>query len=270
MKDIRIALIIANCPVGDIKHNLETVTKWVKEAKKEGAQLVCFPELNVTGYSTRNDQPLPSEAVFKNAAAYLQDLAKKESIILLAGMMEKKGNDALYASHLVFEPGGLLGVYRKIHVAPPEKSLFSPGNEIPLFETAGVKFGIQLCYDAHFPELSTKMALDGAEIIFIPHASPRGEPDKKYQSWMRHLSARAYDNSVFVLAVNQVGDNQMGLSFPGVAIVIAPSGEVIGKKLCDEDAMLIVDLKEQDLSAVRSNRMHFFLPNRRIDLFDNI
>ena len=185
-----------------------------QRSQTEGAQLVCFPELNVTGYSTRKDILPFSEVDFKKAVSYLQNLAMKERIILLVGMMEKKGNNAVYASHLVLDPRKLLGIYRKIHIAPPEKPLFSPGNDIPLFETGGVKFGIQLCYDAHFPELSTRMAIDGAEIIFIPHASPRGDPDTKYHSWMRHLQARAYDNSVFILAVNQVGDNQMGLSFP--------------------------------------------------------
>lgn len=267
MKDTRIALIIANAPVGEIDRNLETVNKWVKKARQKGAELACFPELNVSGYTTRQDIMPPSENVFKKVVDYLKTLAKTNEITLLAGVMEKRGNDRLYASHLVINPGGILGAYRKLHIAPPEKSLFSQGDEIPLFETNGVKFGIQLCYDAHFPELSTYMASNGAEVIFIPHASPRGGPDAKYQSWMRHLRARAYDNSVFIVAVNQVGNNQKGLSFPGVAMVIAPSGEVIQKKFSNEEAMLLADLKKRDFASVRNNRMHFFLPNRRKDLF---
>ena len=268
MKNIRVALIITNSPFGKIDDNLEKVCKWVRKATENDVQLICFPELNVSGYTTRKGISLPDEDDFEKAVAYIRNLAKNERITILAGMMEKRGDKTIYASHVVFDPRGLLGIYRKIHLAPVEKPLFSAGNEIPLFETDGVKFGIQLCYDAHFPELSTRMAIDGAEVIFIPHASPRGEPDKKYQSWMRHLQARAYDNSVFILAVNQVGDNQMGLTFPGVAMVIAPSGEVISQKLGNEEAMLIADLKEKDFTSVRSNRMHFFLPNRRKDLFD--
>ncbi len=72
--------------------------------------------------------------------------------------------------------------------------------------------GIQLCYDAHFPELSTRMAVNGADIIFMPHASPRGTPSQKLTSWLRHLTARAFDNGVFIVACNQNGDNQKGCS----------------------------------------------------------
>ena len=210
------------------------MTEWVKKAKEQGAQLVCFPELNVSGYFTRNGILPPSEASFKKMVVHLTSLAKNQGVTLLAGVMEHKEESRIYASHLVFDSKGFLGRYRKLHIAPPEKNLFRPRNEIPLFEANGIKFGIQLCYDAHFPELSTHMALNGAEIIFFPHASPRGTPEEKYQSWIRHLTARAYDNSVFVLAVNQVGDNQKGLTFPGVAMIIAPSGEVVGKKLSDK------------------------------------
>ena len=127
-----------------------------------------------------------------------------------------------FASHLVATPDGVVQVYRKTHIAPPEKQIFSSGQTAPLFEINGVRFGIQLCYDAHFPELSTRMAVNGADLIFFPHASPRGTPEGKLQSWMRHLSARAFDNGLFVAAVNQTGDNGLGLSFPGMAVVIGP------------------------------------------------
>ena len=84
---------------------------------------------------------------------------------------------------------------------------------------------------------------------------------------MRHLPARAYDNSVFVAACNQTGVNGKGLRFPGLSLVIAPSGQLLNEKLCTGEGMLLVDLKKSDLSAVRKNKMHYFLPNRRKDLF---
>jgi N-carbamoylputrescine amidase len=111
------------------------------------------------------------------------------------------------------------------------------------------------------------MAVAGADIIFIPHASPRGTPTEKLNSWMRHLTARAFDNSAFIVACNQVGDNQNGLQFPGVAVTIDPSGEVIEKNIGDIDAMIIADLKADDLEAVRGHRMRYFLPNRRPELY---
>jgi N-carbamoylputrescine amidase len=194
-------------------------------------------------------------------------MADENQIVILAGMAEMDKKGRVFASHLVVTPQTISGIYRKIHIAPPEHNIFSPGNSVPLFEVHAVKFGIQLCYDAHFPELSTRMAVEGADIIFIPHASPRGTPAEKFNSWMRHLTARAFDNSAFIVACNQVGDNQNGLHFPGVVVIIDPSGEVIEKKIGDKDEMIIAELKADTLEAVRGHRMRYFLPNRRPELY---
>ena len=194
-------------------------------------------------------------------------MALEFQIVILAGMAEKDDNGRIFASHLVVGPEEISGIYRKIHIAPPEIGIFTAGDSIPVFETAGVILGIQLCYDVHFPELSTRMAVDGADIIFMPHASPRGTPPEKLTSWLRHLTARAFDNSVFIIACNQNGDNQKGLHFPGVAVVIDPSGEIINQNISGEDGLIISELKAETLNAVRSHRMRYFLPNRRPEIY---
>jgi N-carbamoylputrescine amidase len=268
MEDIRIAAVVMNSPVGQIRRNLDHMTQWAMAAKKEGAALVCFPEMNITGYDINPEIKDSAESVPGSVTRVLLEFAEREDIVILAGLAEKDETERIFASHLVAQPGGKLGVYRKLHIAPPEQDIYSPAQEIPLFSARDITFGVQLCYDAHFPELSSRMAVNGAEIIFMPHASPRGTPRKKLQSWKRHLPARAYDNSLFVVACNQTGDNASGLSFPGVALILGPSGEIIEKKMGDEEGMLVVDLKAEDLTRVRSHRMRYFLPNKRHDLFD--
>ena len=267
MKDIRIAAVIFSSPVGKIKQNLDRMAKNVKEAKKKGAVIICFPEMNLTGYTTGEDVKDTAETVPGPITQDLSRLAVGENIVILAGVTEKNEKGRIFASHLVVKPDGTVDTYRKLHTAPPEQKVYSPGNRIPLFETQGVKFGIQLCYDTHFPELSTQMALEGADLIFMPHASPRGTPEEKYRSWMRHLPARAYDNSVFIIACNQAGENEEGLSFPGIAVIIGPSGNIIDKDLSGKEGIIVADLKSDDLSRIRNNRMHFFLPNRRPELY---
>jgi N-carbamoylputrescine amidase len=84
---------------------------------------------------------------------------------------------------------------------------------------------------------------------------------------MRHLTARAFDNSVFVVACNQIGDNCNGLRFPGNAMVIGPSGELIAKDISPHASMLITHLKAADLEAVRSHPMRHFFPHRRPGLY---
>jgi len=240
---------------------------WIKQAQGQGAQLICFPELTVTGYSTRPEIKESAEPVPGPISRSLQKLARDHQMVILAGMVERDDKNRVFASHLVVTPEKVSGVYRKIHIAPPERSIFSPGDTVPLFETAGIKLGIQLCYDAHFPELSTRMALGGADVIFMPHASPRGTPQEKLDSWMRHLTARAFDNGVFIVASNQVGKNQKGLDFPGLAVVIGPSGNVLQDETTDREGLLLTDLKAEELSAVRDHKMRYFLPNRRPELY---
>jgi N-carbamoylputrescine amidase len=267
MKDIRIAAVIFNSPVGQVQHNLDRMLAWIKEAKKEGADLICFPELNITGYSTDPIIKESAESIPGAISGQLEQMARENEVIILAGMAEKDENGCLFASHLIVTPKGFAGTYRKLHVAPPERDLFSPGNRIPVFNLQGVRPGIQLCYDAHFPGLATRMAVDGADIIFMPHASPRGTPQKKLDSWLRHLTARAFDNGVFIVACNQIGKNKKGLEFPGLAVVIGPSGNVLKNLTTDREGILVADLKARVLSDVRAHKMRYFLPNRRPDLY---
>jgi len=267
MKDIRIAAVSFNSVVNRPDDNLARMDPWIRLAKKQGAQLICFPELTVTGYSTRPEINSSAEPVPGPISRRLQEMACEHQMVILAGMAEKDEKSCVYASHLVVTPEKMAGVYRKIHIAPPEQGIFAPGDAVPLFETAGVKLGIQLCYDVHFPELSTRMALDGADVIFMPHASPRGTPQQKLNSWMRHLTARAFDNGVFIVACNQAGKNRKGLEFPGLAVVIGPSGNILKKKSQDRESMLTADLKADDLSDVRGHKMRYFLPHRRPEMY---
>jgi predicted amidohydrolase len=282
MRDTKVALAVHNAPVGDLTGNLAATRLWTQRAADAGARIVCFPELNLTGYCHMDAarelaQPLDGSLVDK-----VRSLAAETGVVVLVGMIEQAsksdrarendggGANPIFASHLVVHPDGNLEVYRKIHLAPPESQCYTPGAEAPLFRAAGLTFGIQLCYDAHFPDLSTQMAARGADAILIPHASPRLSPEEKHRSWMRHLPARAYDNAVFLLACNQVGENGNGLSFAGNAVAIDPSGWVRETWLAGEAGLLITELRAADLTHVRSHAMRYFLPNRRPDLFRSL
>jgi N-carbamoylputrescine amidase len=265
--DIRIAAVVCRCPVGQVQRNLERISYWTRQARQKQASLVCFPEMNLTGYSNREE--ITRIAVDTRGAEMerLVRLAADQHITLLVGFAEKVDDGRIYASHVTITPGGRVGVYRKLHLAPPEKHRFAPGEALPLFDWSGIRFGVQLCYDAHFPELSTRMAQAHADVIFIPHASPRGQAVDKHQSWMRHLPARAFDNGLFIVACNQTGDNDNGLVFPGNAVVFAPSGALIKTRLSGQSGLLVADLTVAQIRHVRSHRMRYFLPNRRPGIY---
>jgi N-carbamoylputrescine amidase len=259
--------VVVNCPVAAIEKNLENVVRLSEEAARQGAQLICFPELNVTGYGTCKELAQSALSVPGPETDKLLEIARASSLVILAGLAEMDSQGHVFATHVVATPEGMAGIYRKLHISPPEQALFTAGRQVPLHSHLGLTFGLQLCYDAHFPELSTRMALDGCDMIIIPHASPRGTPEKKLASWMRHLSARAFDNGVFVAACNQVGDNGNGLEFPGVAVVVGPDGKVMQEYDANREGLLLVDLQTSFLESIRKHRMRYFLPNRRPDVY---
>lgn len=267
MQNITIAAITCEAPVGEIDYNLATTVEWTQKAKRAGADLVCFPELNITGYCNRVEMAQIALPIPGRISRKLSQLSMDEDITVLAGMAEKNPEGKPFASHCVFMPDGQIHIYRKVHTAPPEKGTYTQGGTIPVFKFNQITFGIQLCFDAHFPELSSIMADKGADVIFIPHASPRGSAEEKHHSWIRHLTARAFDNSVFIVACNQIGENCNGLAFPGNSMVIGPSGELIAKDVSPKPSMLIAELKSAELEEIRNHPMRYFLPHRRPELY---
>ena len=266
MTPVTLCLAIVTCPCDRFEDNLRTCMDLIHTAAQKGADMVIFPEMNLTGYVTDYRVSCFSRPVDAHLIHLFSRLSDELDLAILAGLAEK-ADGHIYGSHLVFVPRSPYGRYRKLHIAPNEQDLFSAGSEMPLFMHAGVRFGIQLCYDAHFPELSTAMALNGADLIVFPHASPRGTDTDKFRSWMRHLPARAFDNGVFVAAVNQTGVNGTGLEFPGVSLAIGPDGRLISRTFSRENHLHFVSLDPEELARVRSHRMRYFLPYRRQDLF---
>ena len=270
MDDLTIAAVCMNVPIGEIEENLRRMETFVQKAAAKGADLICFPELSVTGYRLENPAGIYTGFQPETVLERVEAMARMHGLIVLAGMVELSDGAKPYISQLIAGPSGLLGVYRKTHLSPNEKDTYRAGRKIEVFSSKCVRFGVQLCYESHFPEISTVMALKGAEVLIIPHASPRGSPAEKAESWMRHLPSRAFDNGLYVVAYNQVGDNRNGFLFPGVAIALNPSGRVMTIYRGYEEKMIFIRLKKKELAKTRNHRMKYFPPNRRPELYREI
>ncbi len=268
MTTFTLALCVQNCPAGEFSYNVERTVSFIHKAASDGAQVIVFPEMNLTGYVTGEQAVTIARPLDSSLIDLFSGLARKEKITILTGLAEKNREaNTIFATHLIFSPEKPVRLYRKVHLAPNESDCYSPGNTIKIFSHSVAPFGVQLCYDAHFPELSTAMTLAGAKILYMPHASPRGTSMEKYHSWSRHLCARGFDNSVFVAAVNQTGDNGQGLQFPGLAMAIGPNGKMLHSFTEDREEVFLVPLELAELDEVRAHRMKCFFPNRRQDLF---
>lgn len=264
METLRIALATAPATLSAPSENVETMHRACQQARTRKADLVVLPELSLTGYA--NGDQTASRALTEAAAlSFMEGAVTRHGIGILAGYTEEGEGGALYASHTALLPDGRHTTYRKVHLAPPEQGLYTPGSSLPLFTFRGFAIGMMLCYDAHFPLAFHRMAREGADLIILPHASPRGTSVEKFASWMRHLPARAFDNSLWVAAVNQCGTNEAGLTFPPLALALDPSGHLDAPPRLSE-GLLFVDITRDKLDRVRSHPMRHFLPNTRTDL----
>jgi len=270
MTEITIAAAVMKSDLTSIENNILKVKDLSEKASLKGAEIICFPELNLSGYFLNNDNQKYSHRVPGKISEDIGAIAEKYNITILCGLIEEF-EKKYYITHIAVSPEGLIGKYRKLHLSPQEKKYYSPGNDLPVFELKGIRFAIGLCYDAHFPELSTIYALNKADIIFFPHASPPSETaDEKKLRWLRYLSARAYDNSIYVAACNQLGETQSGGFFTGNAMILDPKGKIISEKSNNEEGILIGIIKNETLERVRNSRMGFFMADRRPDLYEDI
>lgn len=267
MRDLKVAIACVHSVLGDIEGNLERIEQLASKAARKGAQMVCFPESAATGYALKDPAEYCTTLETTRITDRLIQMGRDMKMVLVAGLIENTNGHKPYITQLIAGPDGLIGRYRKTHLSPTESEIYGAGETLQVFAYHDWCFGIQLCYEAHFPEISTKMALSGADLLLIPHASPRGDPSDKFESWMRHMPARAFDNGVFVAACNPVGENGEGISFPGVALLLGPDGRLMDAFQGEREQIILTDLKKNDLRGVRQHRMKYFLSKRRPELY---
>jgi predicted amidohydrolase len=261
---LRVALINFSPVYGEIDRNLDLIERHIRNLSSSHVDLVCFPEMCLTGYLNSGDIAHVAQSAHGNGVQRLMDIARTTGIAVLAGLPELEPSyEKLYISHCFCTPEGQVYIYRKIHLSKREKEVFSPGKELGVFSWRSCRLGIQLCFDAHFPEFGLAQALAGAQVIFVCSASPMGPAAELRQRWLRYLPARAYDSGCYILTCNQHGLAPFGASFPGMAMAFAPDGSLIDES--QQDQALVVDL---DLNAAEESRSKRpFIYSRRPDIY---
>jgi predicted amidohydrolase len=271
LQDIRVAVVQMTSRVGHPSHNIDRMEDFLADAARTQVDIVCFPELSVSGYQTRREgsdflpqpEPVPGPSTER-----LADLGKRHGVTFLAGLLESDLGGIVYNTQVVIDPQGLAGSYRKSHVGTSEIGTWCQGDSAPVFDHPKARFGIEICYDSHHPELSNELASRGAEILFFPCASAGESFDEKFERWQRFMPARANDNTLFIAACNQVGDNGTDHAFPGVSFICDPVGRIIANcKDGSAEEMIVADLSATDLDEARSVPEMFFRHFKRPELY---
>jgi len=113
MENVRVAAVMMRSAIGNKAENLSRMEVWARKAAREGAQVVCFPELNITGYNLRRNPEEVAEAIPGPSSEAVWQMAQKNEILILAGLVERNAG-GFFISHCVVVPDGILGVYRKV------------------------------------------------------------------------------------------------------------------------------------------------------------
>ena len=239
-----------NATVGDIDANCARIASMADDARQEGASIVVFPELAVTGYPPED---LLLKPAFADAAGEaVEELARAcAGIVAVVGFPERA--DDVYNAAAVLADGAVAGVYRKMSLPNygvfDERRYFQAGSEPALIEVDGVPIGITVCEDIWEPgPPATSLALAGARVIVNLSASPyhAGKGSERE----RMLVQRARDSLVAVVLANLVG-GQDELVFDGHSVAIDHDGRVLARAPQFEEALTVCTIDPEAVDAAR-------------------
>ncbi|MHB8612780.1 MAG: NAD+ synthase [Candidatus Dormibacteraceae bacterium] len=249
-QSLRLALAQVNPIVGDLEGNALLVIDWIGRAREQGADVVCFPELVLTGYP-------PEDLVLKRS--FVRDNLKQLDVVTRAskgitavvGFVDDDG--ATFNAAAVMHDGELKAVYHKVFLPNygvfDEQRYFEPGHRCPILELDGVRIGVSICEDCWYP--SGPMAWEahhGAELLININGSPYHAGKRTEREAM--VSARAATYGTHIAYVNMIG-GQDELVFDGNSVVFGPHGEVLAHAQSFVDELLVCDV---DIEAARRVR----------------
>lgn len=258
MSVIKAAAIQFNIKPGDTGSNLLYLLEALRRVSANGANLAVLPEMWSSGFAYKNLNQLALETA--SIVEQLLELSKELNLVIVGSMPEPNG-DKVFNTVFLMDNGKIAGTYRKIHLFSllGEDRAFSAGQSRLLAETSIGKIGVIICYDIRFPELSRRLALEGADIICIPAQWPK----PRDEHWRTLVRARAMENQLFVVASNASG--LIGkLDFFGMSMIVDPKGDI----LAEADAAETEIYAELDLPAIEEWRLQIpCFADRKPDLY---
>ena len=203
MNNLRIALSQNNFKVGDIKGNVRKIKDSITKAKNKDVDVLCFPELSITGYPPE-DLLLKPGFINDNIDALYEVAEYSGSIIVILGFVDKK--EDIFNSAAIIQDKKIIDIYHK-HYLPnygvfDENRYFQIGKRIPVYQLGDIKFGVTICEDIWYPgdPLKSQVLLGNAQLVFNLSSSPYYIGKSEIRE--RMLSTRAMDyNSIVTLII---------------------------------------------------------------------
>lgn len=262
-QQLRVSVIQMDIAIGEPDRNYEQLNRLMQqamEAEQKPDVLIC-PEMWNTGYALDRIQQL-ADPDGSRTIEMIAAFSRKHSVNVIAGSIaEKVGADVRNTIYAFDRNGNVNGSYSKIHLfrLMDEEKHLQAGDQLGTLELDSTPVGAMICYDIRFPELSRKLALSGAKVLFVPAEWPH----PRLHHWRTLLMARAIENQMYVVACNRVGRSG-NTDFFGHSMIIDPWGEVIAEG-DESERILSADLNLGLVDKVRATIPVF--QDRRPELY---
>ncbi|MDP2414722.1 carbon-nitrogen hydrolase [Daejeonella sp.] len=270
------------------ENNLKKCLTWVRNAAKQGAEVISLPELYSSHYFCQSEDTANfalAEPLYSTSFIAFSALAKELGVVIIVPFFEKRMAGIYHNSaYIIDTDGSEAGLYRKMHIPDDphfyEKFYFTPGDiGFKTFPTQKGKIGTLICWDQWYPEAARLTALQGAEVLFYPTAigwhplEKEQYGEKQHGAWMNVMKGHAVANGVYVAAANRIGLEQYlpdtaGIQFWGSSFIAGPQGEILAQASHDQEEILIAEVDLELQENVRQNWP--FFRDRRIDAFGDI
>ena len=279
MTQITVAALQLPLGSADEAENIAAVSALVEQAAGAGAQIVLPPELFSGPYFCREED----EALFALArptaehpsVKAMQVLAARLNVAIPTSFFERDGHHYYNTVAMIDADGAILGTYRKSHIPDgpgyEEKYYFRPGNDgFKVWDVAGTRIGVGICWDQWYPECARVMALQGAELLFYPTAigsEPYDADLDTSRMWRRAMQGHAVSNCMPVIAANRIG-TEGGQRFYGHSFITDEWGDLVAEFGAGETGVLVTRL---DLARAARHRAGMgFFRDRRPQLYARI
>ena len=245
----RVAGVQFDVQIADRKSNLKRMLDFMRQAAKESVDVTIFPECALAGYcfDSIDEARLHAESIPGPSTEALAEHCAKVDQHVVVGMLESEG-DVLYNAAVLVGPQGVVSVYRKAHLPYLGVDRFTtPGNLPYTVPSVGdLRLGMNICYDASFPEATRSLMLLGADLVALPTNWPPGA-ENVCDCLIR---ARALENAIYFIAVNRVG-SERGFDFIGQSQIADPAGKCLHRASRDQEEVFFADI-----DTAQSRRKH--------------
>lgn len=247
---VRVAAVQLEPKLMDSRGNIAAIVEQFRAACAQGARLVVFPEAAVTGYCFDSlEEAWPyAETIPGASSEALVKACREFSSFAIYGTLEKAGEKLFNAAVLV-GPDGVIGSYRKTHLPYLGIDRFTSHSDRPfeVFEAAGLRVGMLICYDGGFPEAARCLALAGADLVVLPtNWPPGGECQAEHTP-----NARAHENQIYYLTCNRTG-SERGFQFIGMSKICEPGGRTLAEAAHANPVTIFADV---DPALARAKRI---------------